>query len=172
MKKLLILALVLAPVIATAQDQTTVNVTTTIRGAFTLSPTNLAFGNVQAGTETSISILDAQSNVGNTASRGAVELDGTTADVIYNITSANLNEANGTTLTIPYSTGSGSETPLVITLVYGRNPSSAVSYDPGNATTGTTDAERSLVIGGTFTAVTGQATNVYSAALTVSVIYI
>jgi hypothetical protein len=172
MKKLLIITLVLAPVLATAQETATVNVTTAIQGNFTLTPTNLAFGNVQQEEAVTITIADVKTNAGNAATRGAVAISGTTADVIYTVTGTNLNATNGTTLTLPKTGGSGSETSLVVTLTYGRNTGSPVAYTPGFATTGTTDSERSLVIGGTFTAAAGTSGNTYSSALTVTVIYI
>jgi hypothetical protein len=174
MKKLLILALVLAPAVASAQSENAdVIVSTTIRGAFTLTPQNLAFDNVQENTAVSITTAGVATNAGNGATRGQVVLSGTTGQVIYTVTSPQLNATNGTTLTIPVAdVGDGAtDDDLVVTLTYGRNTSSPVAYTPGTATAGANDVERSLVIGGSFTSAAGSAGHTFSSTLNITVIY-
>jgi hypothetical protein len=112
------------------------------------------------------------SNASSTATRGSVVVSGTTADVVYTVSGTDLNATNGTTLTIPKTSGSGANVPLEITLAYGVNTTSPTTYTPGTATLGTNDAERSLVVGGSFTSTLAMVGNTYSTSLTILVSYL
>ncbi len=175
MKKLFILALVLAPAVINANPPENANVvvSTTIQGAFTLTPQNLTFGNVQENTLVTITTAGVATDAGSAAARGQVALSGSTGAVIYTVTGTHLNATNGTTLTIPVAdVGDGAtDDDLVVTLSYGQGTGTPAAYTPGNATTGGTDAERSLVIGGSFTAAAGSAGHTFSTTINVSVVY-
>jgi hypothetical protein len=172
MKKLLILALVLAPAVVSAQTAN-VTVSTTIRDAFDLTKVDdLVFGNVQAGDAVSVTATtNALSNTGSTGKRAVITSTAASATV-YSI--SGLGYTAGV-IDLPYVSGGGVSpaTEIEVTLNFAVDSASPVSYTPGTSTGASGTAGNTLYIGGSFTAPTGDSVGaLYSGAITVTAIYL
>jgi hypothetical protein len=173
MKKLLILALVLAPAVVSAQETVNVTVSTTIRDAFALTKVDdLVFGNVQAGDAVSVTATtNALSNTGSTGKRAVITSTAASATVY---TFSGLGYTAGV-IDLPYVSGGGVSpaTEIEVTLNFAVNSASPTSYTPGTTTGASGTAGNTLYIGGSFTAPTGDSVGaLYSGAITVSAVYL
>jgi hypothetical protein len=174
MKKLLILALVLAPAVVSAQETANVAVSTTIRAAFTIAQvSDLVFGQVQADDVVSVNAeTGAISNTGSSATRGKVTATATGA-LVYTISSSDPYNTGTQVLTVPRTTGASGATSIAVTLSFAVDETDEVAYTPGT-TTGAVDSDgNTLWIGGSFTAPAAASIgNVYSSTITVSAVYL
>jgi hypothetical protein len=177
MKKLLILALALAPAVVSAQETANVAVSTTIRAAFTISQaSDLVFGQVQAEDVVTVNALTgAITNTGSSATRGKVTSTATGA-LVYTISTEDVNASYNTgtqVFTVPRTSGASGATDIEVTLSFAVDETDEVSYTPGSST-GATDADgNTLWIGGTFTAPTAASIgNVYSSTIKISAVYL
>ena len=173
MKKLLILALVLAPAVISAQSTTPVVVSTTIRAAFALTTVDeLVFGNVEAGDVVSVTATtNALSNAGSTAKR-AVITSTAAAATVYTISGLGF---SSNVITLPYVSGGGASPAanIAVTLNYAVDSASPTSYTPGTSTGASGTAGNTLYIGGSFTAPTGDSVGaLYSGSITVGAVYL
>ncbi len=176
MKKLIVLALILAPALSIAQTAT-VNVTTTIRDAFALTKVDdLVYGNVEAGDAVSVlATTNVATNAGSTAKRAVITSTATTATV-YTVSGLSISGQTATpTILLPYVSGGGT-TPaanITVTLNFAVNSASPTAYTLNTTTGATLATGNTLYIGGSFTAPTGDSIGgLYSGALTVSAIYL
>jgi len=174
MKKLLILALALAPAVASAQEYANVTVSTTIRAAFTITnAANLVFGQVQAEDVVTVNaVTGAVTNTSSVGARGKVTSTAAGA-LVYTITSSDPYDSGTQVLTVPRTTGAGGAANIAVTLSFAVDETDEVSYTPG-ATTGAVDTDgNTLWIGGTFTAPTAASlNNVYSSTIVVAAVYL
>lgn len=174
MKKLLILILLALPVLAIAQpNNVTVNVSTTLQTAISVSKdADLTFGtiasfddNASVPSDTTASFSD---NVGNTAGRGKVDITGqNTGAIIINITGTSL---VGDVLTLD----NGDVEELDVTLNYRfTKTGSSAAYTNGSNVTLSAAGAASLFIGGTIASADlgAAAADSYEADITVTVIY-
>lgn len=174
MKKLLILALALAPAVASAQETATVDVSTTIRAAFTITKAaDLVFGQVQADDVVTVNAVTGDiTNTSSVGARGKVTSTASGA-LVYTITSADPYNSGTQVLTVPRTTGAVGAANIAVTLSFAVDETDEVSYTPGT-TTGALDTDgNTLWIGGTFTAPSAASIgNVYSSTITVSAVYL
>jgi hypothetical protein len=176
MKKLLILALALAPAVASAQETANVTVSTTIRDAFALTKVDdLVFGQVQAGDAVSVTATtNALSNTGSSAKRAVITSTAASATVY---TFSGMSYSSGV-IQLPYVSGAFDELnnvdQIAVTLSFAVNSGSPTSYTPGTTTGATTTAGNTLYIGGSFTAPSDAESigGLYSGTLVVSAVYL
>jgi hypothetical protein len=170
MKKLLILALALAPAVISAQtNPVNVNVTTSVRAAFTLTAVSaLNFGVVETDVLPAIDVVAGTgTGTGSVFSRGNVTAAATTAAIIYTGLPASV------TLT-DLTPAVDSPATINVDLTYARGTTPELqSLSGGTITTTGGGANAQLWIGGEITtALTLAAGNDYTGTITVTATYL
>jgi hypothetical protein len=190
MKKILLALFIAAPALGVAQETATVNVSTNINPAFTISATDLVFGEVSVGDEVTVSAITGDAtNAGSTAARAVITA---TADLPLSWTISG-SDVTGTQVTLsnagvityvdpdiidpillndPANIVSDTRRTITVSLSFAIDENDPVAYTLGETTGASSVEENTFYIGGTFTApaIVGTVNN-YTGSITVSAIY-